>query len=126
MRLTRAERILLDFITEEMNDKNYISNNSQLRQKFNNLYQSTGQEPFADNTIQRCFSGLVKSELIRKAKGRGSYQVNPMFHFKGSEEQRQKAIREQLEDINRIPINKYRQELLIEKALSCDREQQPD
>jgi hypothetical protein len=41
--------------------------------------------------------------------------VNPLFHFKGSEEQRQKVIREQLEEINRIAINEYRQELLIQK-----------
>jgi hypothetical protein len=39
--------------------------------------------------------------------------VNPLFHFKGSEEQRQS--REQLEEINRIAINEYRQELLIQK-----------
>jgi hypothetical protein len=41
--------------------------------------------------------------------------VNPLFHFKGSEEQRQKSNSEQLEEINRIAINEYRQELLIQK-----------
>jgi hypothetical protein len=126
MQLTRAERIFLDFITEEMDEKNYISNSTLVRQKFNNLFKSTGQEPFTDNTIHRCFSGLAKVELLRKAKGRGLYQVNPLFHFKGSEEQRQKVIREQLEEINRIAINEYRQELLIQKAVSCDRERQSD
>jgi hypothetical protein len=90
MQLTRAERIFL-ILLQRNGRENYISNSTLVRQKFNNLFKSTGQEPFTDNTIHRCFSGLAKVELLRKAKGRGLYQVNPLFHFKGSEEQRQKS-----------------------------------
>jgi hypothetical protein len=86
-----------------MDEKNYISNSTLVRQKFNNLFKSTGQEPFTDNTIHRCFSGLAKVELLRKAKGRGLYQVNPLFlkevKSKG------KVIREQLEEIELQSMN---------------------
>ena len=120
MKLTRAERILLDFITEEMDDHNYITNSVQIRTKFNTLLKKIGQKTYTDNTIHRCFSGIVDTELMRKMKGRGMYQVNPLFFFKGTEEQRQKVIRKQLEELNKVAINKYRQDLIIKKAVSCD------
>jgi hypothetical protein len=126
MQLTRTERILLDFITEEMNEENYVTNSISVRKKLNYLLKNAGQEPFTDNTVSRCFSGLCKINLIVKVKGRGLYQVNPLFYFKGSEEERQRVIRKKLEHINKIPINKYRQELIISKALSCGPEQESD
>lgn len=120
MKLSRAERIFLDFITEEMDERNLITNSTQVRDKFNFLLKKVGQETYADNTIQKCFKGLSENELIRKMKGRGLYQVNPLFFFKGNEEQRQKLIREQLEELNKIPINKYRRDLIIQKATSSE------
>lgn len=116
MRLSRADRVFLDFITEEMDDQNFITNSAQLRDKFNALLQRAGQETYTDGTLHRCFNALVKNYLLYKEEKRGLYQVSPIFFFKGSEEQRAKLIRERLERLNKEPINKHRRGLLIQKS----------
>jgi hypothetical protein len=118
MKLSRAERIFLDFITEEMDDQNFVTNSVQIRNKFNALLRKVGQEEYSDSTIHRCFSNLTKYNLITKEKGRGLYQVSPVFFFHGSEEQRAKVLRNHLELLNKEPINKHRKDLLIQKAVA--------
>lgn len=118
MKLTRAERILLDFITEEMDENNLISNSFQIRGRFNALLIRIGQEPYSASTIHKCFGGLYENYLLTKKKGRGLYQVSPLFFYKGSEEERVKLIRTNLEEINRIPINAYRRDLILGKILA--------
>lgn len=122
MKLSRAERIFLDFITEEMDDYNRVTNSAQLRNKFNSLLKKTSQETYTDGTLHRCFNSLVKHELAYKEKGRGLYQISPLFFFKGSEEQRAKVIRERLEIINKDPINQYRRGLFIQKTSGASQE----
>jgi hypothetical protein len=126
MRLSRSERIFLDFITEEMDENNYITNCKLTRNRFNNLLKKIGQKPYSDSTINKCFLGLVDSNLIVKQKNRGLYQVSPLFFFKGTEEKRAKVIRNGLEELNKVPINKYRRELLIDKVFSSSRERPTD
>jgi len=118
MKLSRAERILLDFITEEMDENNLISNSFQVRGRFNALLIKIGQEPYSESTIHKCFSGLADNYLLNKKKGRGLYQVSPLFFFKGSEEDRAKLIRKNLEEINKIPINSYRRDLILRNIIS--------
>ncbi len=118
MKLSRSERIFLDFITEEMDDNNLITNSQQIRDKFNALLLKIGQDQYSNSTIHKCFSGLADNHLLNKKKGRGLYQVSPLFFFKGSEEDRAKIIRSGLEELNRIPINKFRKELLMRKVFS--------
>lgn len=125
MRLSKSERIFLDFITEEMDDQNLITNGFQTRNKFNNLLRKLGQDEYTDSTIHKCFSGLANQHLITKRKGRGLYQVSPLFFFKGSEEERVKLIRQNLEEINKIPINSYRRDLILSKIFSSFLEQVP-
>lgn len=118
MKLSRADRVFLDFITEEMDDHNRITNSAQLRDKFNALLKRASQETYTDGTLHRCFNSLVKNYLLYKEEKRGLYQVSPVFFFKGSEEQRAKLIRQRLELINKEPINQYRHDLLTKKAVS--------
>lgn len=124
MKLTRSERIFLDFITEEMDEHNYITNSPQIRNKFNLLLRKMGQDEYATSTIHKCFSSLCKSELLLAAPGRGSYQVSPVFFFRGTEEQREKVLREILERIKREPINALRHKLLKGIAVSFSPEDQ--
>lgn len=126
MKLSRAERILLDFITEEMDDNNFITNSVQIRNKFNSLLKKIGQDTYADSTIHRCFANLTQNHLILKMKGRGLYQVSPVFFFKGSEEQRAKVLRGILEAINKEPINKLRREHFIGRDPSSIPEPEAD
>lgn len=122
MRLSRAERIFLDFITEEMDDNNYITNSFQIRNKFNALLKKVGQDQYAENTIHKTFKNLVETHLLKNCIGRGLYQVNPLFFFKGTEEDRQKCIRKNLEELNRLPINKFRQDLIIQTTTALIQE----
>lgn len=126
MRLGRAERIFLDFITEEMDDHNFITNSAQTRNKFNALLKKIGQETYSDSTINRSFANLTKHHLIIKMKGRGLYQISPVFFFKGSEEQRAKVLRNLLEAINKQPINKLRREHFIGRDPSSIQEPEAD
>lgn len=126
MKLSRSERIFLDFITEEMDDDNYITNSIQIRQRFNALLKKVGQDTYSDSTIHKCFSGLTKHNLITKMKGRGLYQVSPIFFYKGSEEDREKLIRKNLELLNKEPINKYRRDLIIQTWISSTEEPPSD
>ena len=126
MRLSRAERIFLDFITEEMDDHNFITNSIQTRNKFNALLVKIGQEPYSDSTINRSFANLTKYHLIMKMKGRGLYQISPVFFFKGPEEQRAKVLRKILEAINKEPINKLRREYFIGRNPSSLPESEAD
>lgn len=126
MRLGKAERIFLDFITEEMDDNNFVTNSIQTRNKFNDLLKKIGQEPYSESTINRSFANLTKHHLIMKMKGRGLYQVSPVFFFKGSEEQRAKVLRKILEAINKEPINKIRRAHFIGKSPSSIQEPEAD
>ena len=115
MQLSRAERVLLDFVVEEMDDWNYFTNSIQLRSKLNFLLDRIGQETYADSTVQKCLKTLTDLTLLEKCNGRGVYQVNPLYFFKGTEEERQKMIRKNLEAPNIIPINKERHQILSKK-----------
>jgi hypothetical protein len=124
MKLSRSERIFLDFITEEMDDDNYITNSVQVRGRFNMLLKKIGQDQYSDTTIHRCFAGLTKNNLILKIQGRGAYQVSPVFFFRGSEEDRAKVLRKILEKINKEPINSLRHNLL--KGIKVCSSQEPE
>jgi len=122
MKLSRSERIFLDYLTEEMDDDNYIMNSVQVRRKFNALLKKMGQETYSDSTLHKCFGGLTETHLLYKLKERGLYQVSPIFFYKGSEEDRAKLIRQQLEELNKIPINSYRRKLIIQSTFLTDLE----
>ena len=126
MRLSRSERVLLDFLTEEMDDANYISNSVHLKKRFNDLLVKIGQKKYTKGTINRCFNALCDYELLIKEEERSLYQVNPLFFFKGTQEDREKLIRKQLEKINKEAINKHRRELIIQKALCSNQKESSD
>jgi hypothetical protein len=115
-RLSKCERLLIDYLSEVMDEKNTITNNQASRDGFNDLIKQTGGDMYSDSTIQKAFSELSSLDLLYKIKGkRGIYQVSLYHFFKGSEEERKILIRQQLEEINRIKVNKHRHELLSKK-----------
>lgn len=121
MKLSRSERIFLDFITEEMDEHNLVTNSAQIRIRFNFLLKKIGQEQYSDSTIHKCFGGLTNHHLLKKKKGRGLYEVSPLFFYKGTEEERAKLIRANLEEINKTLINKFRHEALMRKVFSSSK-----
>ena len=110
-KLSRAERIMLEFITEKMDKRNIIMNNAQTHRKFNKLAKKLGLRPYSKSTIHKCFSSLAKQTLIYKVNGkRGMYKVNPLYYYKGSEEDRESDIRKMLEEPFLEQLNDYRHE----------------
>lgn len=124
LKLSKCERVLLDFITEEMDENNMVVNSKLLRDKFNLLLDKMRQDTYSDSTIHKCFSSLTNHNLLIKQKGRGLFQVSPLFFFKGSEEDREKLIRKNLEEINRIQVNDYRRSALLYSKFSAVHENQ--
>lgn len=108
-KLSRAERLMLDFITEKMNLKNIVYNNPDTHVQFNKLNKKLGISPYSSSTIHKCFSALSKQTLIYKVQGkRGMYKVNPIYYYKGSEEDREGDIRKMLEEPFMKELEGYR------------------
>ena len=115
-KLSKSDRLLLDYITEVMNEDNIVANNLVVRDGFNTLLRRISYPIYSESTIHKCFSNLAKHHLIYPVKGkRGLYKVEPLYFFKGTQEDRIKMVREKVEELNKIPINKYRHKLLSSK-----------
>ena len=115
-KLSRAERVMLDFVTENMDIQNIIYNNPTTHVKFNKLAKKLGITPYSKSTIHKCFSALAKETLIYQVKKtRGMYCVNPLYYFKGSEEEREIAIRTMLEEPYKKTINDDRHRKIKKK-----------
>lgn len=99
VRLNKCARLLLDYIVEEMDEKNKISNNRLLKDGFNDVLKKTGQTPYGAITINKAFTELANVNLLISGK-KGTYQISPWFFFNGSEVNRQKLIRKILEKPN--------------------------
>ncbi|MGV6830293.1 MAG: hypothetical protein ACWA5P_01865 [bacterium] len=92
--LNKAERLLVDFITEEMDDNNIISNTISFRRDFTTFLIYLNQETYSDNYISRSFRSLCKNSVLFELEGRGVYRVSPFLFFKGTEAKRVKLIKE--------------------------------
>ena len=117
-RLSKGERLLLDYILEEMDEHNFVTNNKQLRTSFNKLMTRFGLDAYTASTINKYFSNLQKHCLIERAKGRGVYQVSPSFYFKGNQKERAACIRRLLEAQTLDPISKIRRGYFVRKKPS--------
>ncbi|WP_456867593.1 hypothetical protein [Galbibacter sp. BG1] len=127
LKLSKPSMILIHFLVEQMDERNYVANHGFIKDKFNELLSSLDQKPYADNTINKCFSELTKNNILLKPlkKPRGVYQVNPEYFFNGTEEERVKCIRAYLEDRNRYQVDKHRREEYLKEAKTTNL-QDPD
>lgn len=93
--LGRTARILLDYLTETMDEKNnQVHNNSVVRQHFGALIQKTTGESVSDHTIKSAFKELTSAGLLVFHGPRGSFWVNPLHYYKGSRENRERLIKQ--------------------------------
>jgi hypothetical protein len=117
-RLSKCARILLDFITENMNEENLIENNSNLKTEFNKLLVQTGNEGYGDNMINRAFTELSGRSLITKQKRRGLYQINPLFFCNNTLPERNSQLVKMFEEPWDEKVNKARSKLIKARAKS--------
>lgn len=119
-KLSKTERLFLDYLTEIMDENNYVANNKATREGFNRFMRKLNLEEYKESTIHKCFSRLCKENLITAYKGkRGMYQVSPYYFYSDNPNSgREKLIREMLEEPHKEPIKKKRHNLLKNKGLS--------
>ena len=111
VQLSRCARLLIDYLTEEMDDQNIITNNHALKRGFNRLMVRTGQKGYGPVTVNKAFAELTKLSLLRNVPRRkGMYQVAPDYFCNGSEKAREHLIREYLERPNAALAARSRRE----------------
>lgn len=103
--LKLSERHVLDFILEEMNDDNLVTNDLLFKKKFNET-MAVFNIRYTNNTINKAFVVLVKENLLLKTDMRGVYKINPINFYKNSQAERRIAIRNDLEKPVRNHIEK--------------------
>jgi hypothetical protein len=115
-RLSKCARILLDFITERMDEENLIENNATFKTEFNRLLLQTGNVAYSENMINRAFTELSKHHLIDKQKRRGLYKINPLFFFNETLSERNTKLIKYFEEPWNDKVNKSRNKNIIEQA----------
>lgn len=92
--LNGSDRVVLDLVLFSMDLNNFVTNDSFFKDNIRKADKS-----ISNNTINKSFSKLNSIGILLKNEswGRGLYQVNPVFFFKGSEQLRLRWIRRILE-----------------------------
>lgn len=92
-KLSITARRFFDYFTLIMTEKNVFYSDENTYEKYNNflLYHKLIESPLSHATIKRTIKEMVDLNLIYKLR-RGKYIVNPVYAFRGSEEERQQLI----------------------------------
>lgn len=114
MVLTASARTVLDVSLEEMDNDNYVTNSAAFKKKVN-AYPHV--KTLSDNTINKAFVELTKEGIMIKQDRRGLYKVNPIFFFRGTEEERIKSIRHDAERPVRAMAEERRKDFSHDKRL---------
>lgn len=98
--LTGNERLVLDYLTEAMDEENKIFTNADARKSLITFisFITKGKHNIPDNSLKMHMTKLTKAGLILPTGTRGAMIVNPEYFFGGSEEERLKLIRKLLEE----------------------------
>ena len=75
---------LLFYLNTIMNERNYVTNNKELKAGFNKAIKDVRKKGFSDTAINRAFKLMVERKVLyRLHKKRGLYKVNPKHFFSG-------------------------------------------
>lgn len=90
--LSKCQRLLMDWLSEEMDIDNMITHDEYLRAKFIKFISSIQVEgkvlKYEDQTVANAFNGIVKSNDLLLKKAKGKYMVNPEYYWRGKDEDR--------------------------------------
>lgn len=91
MGLGKLERLLMDWISEEMDDRNIIRNDGFVRGQFINFISTLvidgDNKVYKDQSVNNAFHSLCSSKLLISIS-KGIYQVNPNYYWSGSDKDR--------------------------------------
>lgn len=119
-KLSPMARVVLDHICAIMDEENIIKNNRRFKASFRRKWS---KKNYADNSINRAFRELYDSALLDDTGTRGTYRVNPLFLWNGSEKKRMKLLREILEEPYTTMIKEQRHQRL--KKMSNEQNKSP-
>lgn len=94
--LSKCQRLLMDWLAEEMDDDNMIVHDEHMRRKFINFIASIQVEgkvlKYEDQTVANAFNDIVKRQDLLKKLAKSRYRLNPEYYWRGSDKDRIDAI----------------------------------
>lgn len=91
----RLERVLMDWISEEMDTNNYIRNDVYTRSNFIEFIRDVKMEgkktEYEDTSVNSAFHNLKSVGLLIPVR-KGLYQVNPEYYWRGTDKDREEQI----------------------------------
>ena len=100
--------MLLIYLIDVIDKRNYVRNTTELKNGFRAAIKKERAQGFSDTAINRAFKLMTeKKVLYRLHKKRGLYKVNPLYFFKGDEQERVAEIRIDLQRKNIRYINNH-------------------
>ena len=98
--LGRLERVLMDWVSEEMDKDNMVRNDFYNRKNFidfiSNIEMDGKKNTYIDSSVNTAFSMLQKSGLLISVS-KGVYKVNPKYYWNGTDKDRVNQIMVNLE-----------------------------
>ena len=92
--LSPCARNLMDWLGEEMNDKNIVYHTEDSRKAFNDFIAMITNDKvrYADQTIKQAWGELSASGLLIKQGSRSAFLVHPKYFFNGEQNKRIERI----------------------------------
>lgn len=90
-----CEKNLMDWLADNMSEKNYVSNNEITRRSFIAFHEKYGKgntKKYSDKTVSIAFQRLSSAEFLIPVT-RGVFLVNPMYYYAGDDASRINAIK---------------------------------
>lgn len=93
--LSKLQRVLMDWVSEEMDDRNIIRNDKYVRGVFIKFIEDIvidgEKKTYKDDSVNNAFHGLKTAGLLIPMT-KGVYQVNPKYYWSGSDVTRLQEI----------------------------------
>lgn len=90
---------LIEWLTDNMTSGGYVSNNEITRKSFisfHSKYKKDGNKEYSEHAVIKAFNRL-KEENFLIPISKGTYQINPLMYFSGTDNERINSIRYMME-----------------------------
>lgn len=91
-KLTKMERLLLDYLVEEMEEDNSVTNSKHQRERFIEFISDISGIKYSDRSVKNSFLKLKEVGLLI-SYSKADYYVNPLYYYNGSLESRVVQVR---------------------------------
>lgn len=95
---------LIDWLSDNMTDGGYVSNNKITRRSFidfHKKHKKAENKEYSEHAVIKAFKKLTEEGFLISID-KGTYQINPMMYFSGADEDRIESIRYMMEFKNNV------------------------